>query len=438
MVKSSDMEYMGDLRAAVARPSRISANLLIFAIVGFIAWGVYWASNASLDEVTVGLGKVIPSTEVQVVQNLEGGIVAKILVNVGDTVKKGQVLMVIDDTQFLTKYREDSVKRLSLLALAARLTAEIKGTKPKFPEELRVKSPSLIKRETDLMRSRAKEIFASVGVLKRKREQKVQEIFELESRIQQLNQGFGLAQEELKIMMPMVDRGITSRIELIRLKRAINEVKTSILSAELALPRTRIAVQEVDQRIAEKRAGFRSLAMEELNEVEVNLEAISENIKGTSDRLRRTNVTSPVDGNIIQIKLNTVGGVIKPGMDLIEIVPLDSSLLIQAKIKPSDIAFLYPAQSAKVKITAFDSTIYGTLDAQLETISADTIVDENGDSYYEIRVRTSKNYIDGRDGPLNIIPGMTAEVDVLTGKKTVLEYLLKPLLRARANALRER
>ena len=151
-----------------------------------------------------------------------------------------------------------------------------------------------------------------------------------------------------------------------------------------------------------------------------------------------TNVTSPVDGNIIQIKLNTVGGVIKPGMDLIEIVPLDSSLLIQAKIKPSDIAFLYPAQSARVKITAFDSTIYGTLDAQLETISADTIVDENGDSYYEIRVRTSKNYIDSRDGPLNIIPGMTAEVDVLTGKKTVLEYLLKPLLRARANALRER
>jgi adhesin transport system membrane fusion protein len=438
MVKSSDIEYMGDLRAAVARPSRVAANLLLFAIVGFIVWGVYWTSRASLDEVTVGMGKVIPSTEVQIVQNLEGGIVSKILINLGDTVKKGQLLMVIDDTQYIAKYREDSVKRLGLLAVATRLTAEINGVKPKFPKEIRVKSPSLIKREKDLMRSRAKEVIASVGVLKRQREQKTQEIVELESRIQQLNQGYGLAQEELEIMTPMVDRGITSRVELIRLKRSIIELKTSISGAELALPRAHVAVEEVDQRIAEKRAGFRSLAMEELNEVKINLDAISENIKGTTDRLKRTNVTSPVDGNIIQIKINTVGGVIKPGMDLIEIVPLDSSLLVKAKIKPSDIAFLNPAQSAKVKITAFDSTIYGTLDATLETISADTIVDENGDSFYEIRVRTSKNYIEGRDGPLKIIPGMTAEVDVLTGNKTVLDYLLKPLLRARANALRER
>jgi len=429
---------MRDLKAAVVRPPRLSANLLLFAIVGFFVWAGIWANNAPLDEVTVGMGKVIPSTEIQVVQNLEGGIVSKILIKIGDVVKKGQPLMIIDDTQFLSKFKEDTVKRLGLMALIARVTAEVDGKKLVFPQEIKDKAPTLIRNETSLMQSRANELLAAIGVLNRQKKQKMQEIIELSSRIVGLKGGYALAQEELNIQTPMVERGVTSMVELLRLKRSIQELKTSISASEQAIPRARVAVEEVEQKIAEKRAAFRSAALQELNEAKLNLEAIDENLKGTTDRLKRTKVTSPVSGTIIQIKINTVGGVVQPGMDLIEIIPDDPSLLIEARIKPSDIAFLSPNQKAKVKITAYDYSIYGSLDAKLETISADTIIDENGDPFFEIRVRTTQNFIDSRDGPLKIIPGMTAEVDVLTGKKTVLDYLLKPLIKARKSALRER
>ena len=438
MSRREDAEFMRDLRAALVRPPRMSANLLLFAIVGFVAWAVWWANQATLDEVTAGIGKVIPSSDVQVVQNLEGGIVRKILVRDGQVVKSGQPLMQIDDTQFRSTYQEDRAQFLGLLAVAARLRGEIDGAKPDFPDDVRAERPRLIDSEQALMAARERELESTLSVLARQRDQKRQELVELDSRIGKLKQSLELAREEADILGPLVKRGIVSRVELIRLQRQINDIEGDISAAEQAKPRARSAIREADQRMNEARAQFQSKALAELNEAREKLAALGESLTAKKDRLTRTDVLSPVNGTIKKINVSTVGGVVKPGMDLVEIVPLDDTLLVEARIRPADIAFLVPGQRAKVKVTAYDYAIYGSLDGELELIGADTIVDPEGESFYQIQVRTDRNYVGDDANRLPIIPGMVAEVDILTGERTVLEYLLKPILRAQAKALRER
>ncbi len=437
MAKSEDIEFMQDLQAAATRKPRVSANFLLLTIVGFVIWVVFWASQAELDQVTSGAGKVIPSTAVQVVQNLEGGIVSEISVREGSVVKKGQPLLVIDNTRFLARFREDSIKRLGFLAVAARLRAEIEGGVPKYPAVVLEQSPLVAERETHLMRTREREFNASVGALKQQLGQEQQKIIELETKIVQAKKSYALAMEEFRITEPMVARGVMSKLDLVRIRRELNDLQSAILASEKALPRIRSAVREAEQRISEVRASFLSKVIAELNETMANLKALEENLTATKDQLQRTNVVSPVDGIVKQINVKTVGGVIRPGMDLVEIVPQDETLLVEARIQPSDIAFLHPGQAANVRISAYEYVVYGVLEARLERISADTLLDEKGNSYYEIRVRTKQNYMGTPEKPLEIIPGMVAEVDVLTGKRTVLQYLLKPILRARRKALRE-
>jgi adhesin transport system membrane fusion protein len=436
--RSEDIEYMRDLRAAVMRRPRLSANLLLFAIVVFIIWAIVWADHAVLDQVTTGKGQVIPSSKVQIIQNLEGGIVSKIHVKEGDVVKKGQLLLEIDSTQFATQYGENRAKYLGYLAAAARLEAEVHGKHPKFPDEVKKEAPQFVKSETDLYQARQHELRAAVSILLRQIDQKKQEIVELKTRAEQQKEGLALANEELRIMEPMVERGVSSKVELIRIKSKVNDLKTQLLAAEQALPRAKAALAEAQRRVDEKRALFVSEARAQLADTRVNLASLTELLTSSADRIRRTEVRSPVQGQVKTINTNTVGGVIRPGMDLMEIVPLEDTLLVEAKIRPSDIAFMRPGQDASVKISAYDFATYGSLKAKLETISADTIVDDNGKSFYQIRVRTDQNYLTLGDEKLPIIAGMIATVDVQTGKKSVLDYLLKPLLRGRQSALRER
>ena len=433
-----DTEYMRDLRAAVMRRPRISANLLLFGIVFFIIWGIIWAHGAVLEEVTTGQGQVIPSSKVQVVQNLEGGIVSKIHVKEGDIVRKGQLLLEIDTTQYASKLGEDRAKYLGFLATASRLEAEVKGTTPTFPASIEKEHPDFVAQEMSLYRARQTELRAAVGVLTQQVDQKRQEIVELKTRIKQLSQSLELANEELGITEPMVERGVTSRVELIRLKRSVNDLKTDMLGAQQSLPRAESALKEAERRVEERHALFVSDARTKLAETKVEMAALSESLNSTEDRLRRTEVRSPVDGSVKTLNVNTVGGVIRPGMDLMEIVPLQDSLLVEAKVRPQDIAFIRPGQDAKVKITAYDYSIYGTLPAKVENISADTIVDDQGRSYYQIRVRTDHNFLQKDGNRLPIIAGMIAEVDVLTGKRTVLDYLMKPFIRGKEKAMRER
>lgn len=237
---------------------------------------------------------------------------------------------------------------------------------------------------------------------------------------------------------PLADEGAISEVEILRLKRSVNDLQGELEASKLAIPRLQSAHVEMKNKIKDLEISFRTKARGELNDIEAELSVTEESLRSQQDRVSRTLVRSPVRGTVKQVKVTTVGGVIQPGMDLMEIVPLEGSLLIEAHVRPADIAFLRPDQDAQVKLTAYDFAVYGGLPAKLEHISADTITDENGDSFYLIRVRTERSYIGTEDSPLKIIPGMTAVVDILTGEKTVLDYLLKPVLRARERALRER
>ena len=438
MVRREDTDFMGDLHAAMRGRPRVLGNLLLIGIVGFFIAIVWWASWAEIDERTSGQGQVIPSSQVQVVQNLEGGILAALHVAEGEAVVEGQLLMRLDNTQFIAKSREDRAKLYALNAVIARASAEIDGTSLSFSQEVLDNVPAVARTEAALYRSRARELAATIEVFNQQIVQGEQELIELDTRVRQLERSLELIEEELDITRPMVDKGVMPRVDLIRLEREHNEIKGTLDASRQMAPRLDAALSEIQGKIREARANFKSAALKELNEAQVNLNALQESLASVDDRVRRTEILAPVAGIIKQVLINTIGGVVRPGMDLVEIVPLDDKLLIEARIRPADIAFLHPGQEATVKITAYDYTIFGTLPAELVYISADTILDEKQESYYLIRVRTERNDLGNEEKTLPIIPGMTAEVDVLTGKRTVLEYLLKPILRGREMAFRER
>ncbi len=436
--RRADTEFMSDLRSAVIRGPRVSTSLLLIAIIAFFGVGGYWTSQATIPMVARGEGRVIPSSQIQVVQHFEGGILAEILIKEGQVVSRDDTLLRIDDVQFEAKLSEDYARYLALLAGRARLTAEVNGRKPKYAREVLDTNPELAESEDALYRARKAELGQSVAVFQRQTEQRRQELVEIESRITQLERSLELAQEELGITRPMVEQGVTSRIELIRIERGVNDIAGTLETARQSVPRARAAVREAEGRTLEKLATFKAEALAMLNDTNVRLATLAQMLTSMRDRVRRTDVRSPVDGTIKQLLINTVGGIIQPGMDLIEIVPLADNLLIEARIRPADIGFLRPDQKASVKITAYDYAIYGSLDAQIVHIAADSIVDEKGESYFEVRVRTDKNYLGDEDDPKPIIPGMVAQIDIQTGERTVLEYLLKPILRAQQRAFRER
>ncbi len=362
----------------------------------FILWGSFlffivfltWAYFATLDEVTVGAGKVIPSSKIQTIQNLEGGIVKNILVKEGQTVKKNQILMVLDDTRFSSGFRANQQKKISLQIQIARLDAEQKESPFNPSKNLKKSAPKLVDNATALYKSRINEI-------------------------KHLKKRQKLLLKEINLTKPLVREGAVSEVELLRLEQGLSELEGKILA-------------------------FQSATLKELRESTAELSKIQEETNIVKDQLQRTSIRSPVKGIVKQIHVATQGGVIKAGMPLIEIVPLEDTLRIQARIKPADVGFLHPGQPAIVKITAYDFSIYGGMDGKVEHISADTLVDEEGNSFYEVWVRTDRSYLETPTKNLPIIPGMQASVNILTGKKTVLDYLMKPILKAKQNAMRER
>ena len=431
---------MPALHAATRSGARPSAYFLLFIIALFFNVFLWWANWATLDEVTRGDGKVIPSSQIQVVQNLEGGIIAGISVREGEVVNKGQILVRIDQTQAAAGYRESRAKYLSLLAAVARLKAEVDGTEIAFPGEVLDDAPNVAADELALFASRQSGLKTDLAILRRQEDQRRQELVELRGRLVRLKESYQLVTEELKIIEPLVANGVVSKVELLRLRREANDIKGDREATRLAIPRASAARHEATQRIEERKISLRTESLRELNQKSAELAVVAETITSGKDRALRADVRSPVHGTVKQILVSTVGGVIRPGQDLVEIVPLEDTLLIEARIRPADIAFLRPGQDATVKITAYDFSIYGGLKAKVEHISADTIEDEQqkGETFYRIRLRTDRSYLGTEQDPLPIIPGMTASVDILTGEKTVLDYLLKPILKVRERALRER
>ncbi len=392
-----DLPFASDMQQAllVERPRFSGVTLALMAAI--VVGGLVWAAFSRVEEITKAEARIIPSSREQLVQSLEGGILQDLMVREGDTVAQGQPLLRIDPTKAASSLQEGQSKSLALQAMAARLQAESRGTALGFPAEVRGDA-ELLRNETRTYEARRRALEESVATLRRNRE---------------------LLAREIAMTAPMVEKGLVAEVELLRMRRQANELEL---------------------QIAERYNRYRADAANELTRVESDLGQITGLLTARRDQFDRTVVRAPVRGTIKNIRVNTIGGVIQPGQDIMEIVPLEDRLLVEAKVRPHDVAFLRPGLPAKVKLTAYDYTIYGALDGELELISPDTLREERRgveETYYRVLVRTRSSSLRAGGKELPIIPGMTASVEIRTGEKSVLDYLLKPAFRAR-EALRER
>lgn len=439
LARDADLDYMSETSAAALQgPPRLS-HIVLWVALAFIVAFLIWAAFATIGEATVGDGRVIPSGQIQVVQNLEGGIVSEIKVKVGDAVRKNDTLLVIDDTRYKSSATENEAKDMALSAKIARLSAEVNNVAFAVPARVARANPELVRREQELYRTRQAEFSANTAALKQQIDQRSQEIVEKRGRVKQITSSLAILHKTIAMMRPVVKDGAMSEIELLAKEREANDLKGELDSTNVTIPRLEGAVAEARNKLQSYEAKFRADALAELNQARAEQQGTEATGIAMKDRVERAVVRSPVNGTIKTVKVTTVGGVVQPGSDIIEIVPTEESLVIEARVKPKDIAFLRPGQDALVKLTAYDFSIYGGFPAKLEYIGADSVQDEKKqDSYYLVRVRTTTNEPARGGKPLAIIPGMTATVHIHTGEKTFLQYMLKPIIKTRELAFRER
>ncbi len=437
-VGSDELPYINEVEAALVRKPRFGARFLSFAVaLLFLVLGV-WAGLASIDEVTHANGQVVSSQRTQIIQNLEGGILGAVLVHEGEIVQKGTPLAQIENKLAESQYRDAQNRIVENELSIIRLEAELDGKAPVFPEATRAENPQAVSDQMSVYQSRSQQQRAEMGLMQSQYEQKRREVEELTGRKRQNERSLALAVEQRNIAAPLMQRKIYSRVDYLSLEQKVVSLQGEIESLASSIPKAQAAAEEAKQRLSLRKAELESEVNAEISKRRTELNSLKETLSAGGDRVTRTELRSPVRGTVKQIYLNTVGGVVKPGEAIMEVVPLDDTLLVEARVRPADVAFLHPGQKAMVKISAYDFSIYGGLEADLEQISADTIEDKRGDFYYLVKVRTHKNAITYQNERLPIIPGMVTTVDILTGKKTVLDYILKPILKARQNALRER
>ena len=431
-----DNDFIADANWVMAEQSPRGARFAVWVSLGSVLVLVLWAAFAEIDEVTKGQGKVIPSRQLQIVQSLDGGMVSEILVREGQLVKQGQLMLKIDPTRFMSNLKENRAEYLALLARAARLEATASNQPFEAPSEAVSEIPEVVDQERAYYESMRVELANNIGIAQQQLTQRSQELKEIRAKRESAEQGYELTRQELDKTRPLAKTGAISDVELLRLERDVSRYRGDRDMANAQIPRLESAVNEAQRKIQEAELTIRNRARMDLSEVTSRLGKLSEGSVALKDRVTQSEIRSPVNGTVKQLLVNTVGGVVQPGKEVIEIVPSDDALLLEARVLPRDIAFLHPGQKALVKFTAYDFAVYGGLEAKLEQIGADSITDDKGNSYYVVRVRTEKSVITEKDLP--IIPGMIAEVDILTGKKTILSYLMKPVLRAHSNAMRER
>ena len=427
--------FAADTDYAILQQEPLRARILLRTIGIAFAIAVMWAAVSRIDEVTRGEGKVIPSRQLQVLQSLDGGVVSEILAHEGDVVEPEQILLRIDQTRFASSVRESQAQTSALQAKAARLRALTEGLPLVMPPEVIKDDPKTAEEERRLYESRRTELETTKSIARQQLSQRQQEQAEMRAKYEQASKAYDLSSKELAVTKPLIGSGAVSEVELLRLERDVARFRGERDMASAQISRIQAAIGEANHKIEEVTLAFRNEAGKELAETMAKLNSLSEGSVGLSDKVNRSVLRSPVKGTVKRMLINTVGGVVQPGKDVIEIVPLEDNLLLEARVQPRDIAFLRPGQKVVVKFTAYDFAIYGGLEGRLEHIGADSVVDEKGNAFYTVRVRTNQPKL-GNDLP--VIPGMIAEVDIITGEKSVLSYLLKPVLRAKARAFTER
>ncbi|XPV68945.1 MAG: HlyD family type I secretion periplasmic adaptor subunit [Halarcobacter sp.] len=447
MKKNNDINFVHNLYGQANEKASSKIDFLFIFILCFLVAAIVWSSIAQIDELARGQGKVIPSSKIQTIQSLDGGLVEEILVKSGDQVKKGQPLMKIDTTRFLASLEENQESYYQWLAMRVRLEKESvvdidkKIEKLVFPDDIKKIAKDYIKSETFLYINRVNELKSSINVFDSQLNQRYQEIKEINQEISKLKTRLKLVTIERKTIKDLVRTGVKSKVELIAIEKEYQQIVGDLKSAELSIPKSRYAINEIKNKRLERITQFRTEASKELQRISVEIKKAEARMISATDKVNKTVIKSSVNGIVKEIYMNTIGGVVQSGASLLDIIPNSDNLLVEAKIDPKDIAFISPMQKAIVKISAYDYSIYGGLDGKIVEISADSIIDKeskDGKSYYKIIVQTEKNYLEKNGNKLPIIPGMIANVDVITGKKTIMDYILKPILKIKQNSLHEK
>jgi len=417
----------------------LSKHLLLLAITSFVVIFIVWANFAALDEVTRGDGKVIPSSDIQALQSLDAGVVEKVLVKEGDIVKAGQSLMLLDAIAASSDLGANQARYLGLLASITRLSAEAEGKGTvEFPMEVMKGAPQSVTEELNAFRANQQSMNGQRNVLEQQMSQRESELREVNTRIADTRGVISLQRQEANMVRPLVKKGSAPKMELLQLERVIKEKTAELNSYTSSVPRIRSSISEAKARIDELETNMKAQAQSELGAKLIEMNEIKERLAALQQRKGRTDLKSPVNGTIQEITVNTIGGVVRPGEDIIKIVPQDDQLIIEAKVSPKDRAFIFPGQKAVIKLTAYDFSIYGGLEGKLVDISADTIEDQEGNTFYRVKLRTDKTELVRKGEVLPITIGMVASVDILTGKKTVMQYLLKPFVKTLGKAMSER
>lgn len=424
-----------------------ASSILLGSIALLLVVGISWASVAELDEVTRGQGKVVPSRQLQVVQSLEGGIVRKLLVSEGEQVASGTPLLELDPTLHRSQYDQVLHQLHALSAQVVRLEAEADGRKLEFPAALKDKAPAQVAAETSLYIGRQNELRAQLGALREQLAQKQQELAGAHANFAGTRRALALAQQSRDVIQRLVSRGLEAELSLISEDTKINELENRLAVTQSEIARLTAAIQEVRERVETTTVSFRSAALGELAQARGRLSELDAQLSGLKDRVERATLLAPVAGIVNRLNVKTIGAVAQPGETLLELVPVEDSLIVEAYVKPSDIAFIHEGQDALVKVTAYDSSRYGSLAGTILKISADAVPNpesqgrpdaQGGNAdVYVVTVKTGAAQLKKEGRVLSILPGMKAEIDIITGKRTVMDYLVRPVTKVASRALRE-
>ena len=444
MTKQKDpleLDYTPEKVKDVKKLASNSSRIILRLIGGFMIIFILWASFFSMDEVTRGQAHVIASKETQVIDSLEGGIIKEIKVEEGQLVEPGQVLLTIDKTIAGAEFKGSQEQYFNLIATAARLKAQIEGKDFTPPQEVQENAPDIAAQELADYAEVKQQIQNQIEIAEDQLVQKQQELEEAKSQIENGKVTLELLKDELELISPLVKQELISKRDVLRLKRDIQETEGKIKSAEINIPRLEAAIEEAQNKKDQINFVFKVENADKLQDIEVRMAEAQSRMTTAHDKLARTELKSPLKGIIKDIKVKTIGGAIQPGEDLIEIVPHEDTLLIEARISPSDVGFVHPGLKGVFKVSSYDYSIYGGLEAQVVDVSADTLEDKTTNppqTYYRVFLRTNTNHLTHEGKDLPIMPGMNGEIDIVTGEHTVMKYLLKPIIKGLNRAFGER
>jgi adhesin transport system membrane fusion protein len=434
-----ELDYLQPKIAAQSEVTHRFAVITFGVIATLIVLFLIWSSVATISVITNGHGKVIPSQEVQIISHLEGGIIQNVLVKDGEMVKAGQVLVRLDPNIAQAREKSNREEYLRYLAAAERLEAQIEGKPYTVPDLVKKEAPLIAESEMNHYRERIQQIENQKIIAEEIIVQKKQELEEEKARLNQAQAQYGLSQKEVNMVEPLVKEQLISKREILRLERDAANLKGEIEKSQASLPKLQAALDQANIELKQVGIKFKNEDQEILRDVKIKLSEEKGQLSESQDRLSRNEIRAPMNGIVKDIKLKTSGGVIRPGETILEIVPVDDTLLVEAMVLPSDVAFLHPGQDATVKITSYDYAVYGTLKGKVIEISPDAVHDqEQRKDFFRVKVVTDKNYLEYRGKQLPITPGMPADVDILTGDRTFLQYLLKPIIKGSQESFTER